>query len=177
MSLSKLILLQLFVVIFTRNYPLFKQCDSRWGNQQLGTSPTNTICRAGCLLSSSAMALSGIGKNFNPSTLNTFLKQNGGYVQDDLYVWAAVNSLGMEFGGFIGNNKIKANLDAGKIVILNVHNGGHWVLAYDYNGDNILVNDPGYSTTSYSLGEIVDGNTGIYTIKNGQNKLKKLRQY
>ena len=33
----------------------------------------------------------------------------------------------------------------------NVHNGGHWVLATGYNGDTILVNDPGYSTSSYSL--------------------------
>ena len=33
----------------------------------------------------------------------------------------------------------------------NVHNGGHWVLATGYSGDKILVNDPGYSTSSYSL--------------------------
>jgi hypothetical protein len=37
---------------------------------------------------------------------------------------------------------------------MNVHNGGHWVLAYAYNGSTIMVNDPGYSTTSYPLSEV-----------------------
>lgn len=49
----------------------------------------------------------------------------------------------------------------------NVHNGGHWVLAYGYNGDNIMVNDPYFSTSSYSLNEIVNGNNGIYKVGNG----------
>jgi hypothetical protein len=56
-----LILILLISSIFTRNYPLYKQCDQQWANDQLGTSPVNTICRAGCLLSSSAMALKGTG--------------------------------------------------------------------------------------------------------------------
>lgn len=66
----------------------------------------------------------------------------------------------------MSNSQIKSNLDAGKVVILNVHNGGHWVLAYAYSGDNIMVNDPGYSTTSYALSQIVDGQNGIYTVAN-----------
>ena len=37
-------------------------------------------------------------------------------------------------------------------------------MAKGYNGDNILVNDPGYTTTSYTLPQIVNGNTGVYTI-------------
>jgi ABC-type bacteriocin/lantibiotic exporter with double-glycine peptidase domain len=49
-------------------------------------------------------------------------------------------------------------------VILNVHNGGHWVLATSYQGDTIYVNDPGYSTTYYTLAQIVNGNTGVYTL-------------
>lgn len=47
---------------------------------------------------------------------------------------------------------------------MNVHNGGHWVLAHGYSGDNILVNDPGYSTTEYALNAIVNGNTGVYSV-------------
>jgi hypothetical protein len=42
-------------------------------------------------------------------------------------------------------------------------------LAHGYNGDNILVNDPGYSTTSYTLSEIVNGNTGVYTVNQMPN--------
>merc|ERR1712054_529241 len=36
----------------------FKQCDSRWGSNKLGTS-TNTICRAGCPMSCVSMILAG----------------------------------------------------------------------------------------------------------------------
>ena len=95
----RIICYALFLVIaLSRNYPLYKQCDSAWRDEQLGTS-TNTICSAGCLMSSMSMALSGIGKNYNPSTLNKWLTNNGGYVSGDLFVWASVNSLGVTFLG------------------------------------------------------------------------------
>ena len=51
-------------------------------------------------------------------------------------------------------------------MICNVHYGG-WVLAYGYSGYSILVNDPGYSTTSYALSQIVEGNSGVYRVGNG----------
>lgn len=162
--MNKVVIFGLLVtLIVARNYPMYKQCDPQWANDQLGTS-TDTICKAGCLMSSAAMALSGTGHTYNPRTLNQWLKANGGYVSGDLFVWASINKLGLTFGGFISNSAIKSNLDAGKVVIVNVHNGGHWVLAHSYNGDSIQVNDPGYSTTAYSLGEIVNGNTGVYTV-------------
>ncbi len=41
------------------------------------------------------------------------------------------------------------------------------MLAYSYSGDTIYVNDPGYSTTSYTLSQIVDGQNGIYSVNNG----------
>eukprot|EP00919_Chromeraceae_sp_WS-2016_P068220 GHVR01161641.1.p1 GENE.GHVR01161641.1~~GHVR01161641.1.p1 ORF type:complete len:126 (-),score=8.91 GHVR01161641.1:1042-1419(-) len=125
-------------------------------------------------MSSAAMALAGTGHSFNPSTLNKWLKQHGGYVSGDLFVWAAINSLGLTFIGKFQNSEIKSKLDAGYVVICNVHNGGHWVLAYGYSGDNILVNDPGYSTTSYSLREIVNGQNGVYKITKGKNQLRRV---
>ncbi len=157
------ILTLLVAVCLARTYPLYKQCDSRWGSEHLGTS-SNTICQAGCLMSSASMALAGTGHSYNPGTLNSWLKSNGGYVSGDLFVWTAINKLGLTYKGRISNSEIKHNLDAGNVVIVNVHNGGHWVLAHGYNGDNILVNDPGFSTTEYSLSQIVNGNTGVYTV-------------
>jgi len=115
-------------------------------------------------MSSAAMALTGTGQNHNPSTLNKWLISNGGYASGNLFVWASINKFGLTFQGFVSNSNIKANLDKNNIVILNVHNGGHWVLATGYSGDSIRVNDPGYATTSYSLGEIVNGNTGVYSV-------------
>jgi len=160
----KAIVLSLLVVaIMARNYPLYKQCDPQWANQQLGTS-SDTICKAGCLMSSMAMALSGCGHAFNPSTLNTWLKGHGGYVSGDLFVWGSVNPLGLTFAAKVANSHIKANLDVGNVVICNVHNGGHWVLATGYSGDTIYVNDPGYQVSSYTLGQIVDGQNAVYRL-------------
>jgi len=163
MATKSLILLVLLSVALSYNYPLYKQCDGAWGNDKLGTS-AKTICQAGCLMSSAAMALTGFGKSYNPHTLNIWLNANGGYASGNLFVWGSINKLGFNFKGFIGNGDIKKNLDAGNVVICNVHNGGHWVLAKGYSGDNILVNDPGYATTSYPLSGIVSGNTGLYTV-------------
>jgi hypothetical protein len=163
MTTKFLLLAVLLVISSCRTYPMYKQCDSRWGSEQLGTS-SNTICKAGCLMSSVSMALSGIGKNFNPGTLNTWLKGHGGYVSGDLFVWGSVNSLGLSYVGKVSNSGIQAALNANEIVILNVHNGGHWVLATGMSGSTINVNDPGYSTTSYTLSEIVANNSGLYRV-------------
>ena len=115
-------------------------------------------------MSSASMALAGTGKSYNPGSLNKWLTSNGGYASGNLFVWASINRLGLTFQGFVSNSQIKPKLDAGNIVICNVHNGGHWVLATGYSGSNINVNDPGYSTTSYPLSGIVEGNNGVYTV-------------
>jgi hypothetical protein len=115
-------------------------------------------------MSSAAMALAGTGHSYNPDTLNTWLKANGGYASGDLFVWSSINKLGLTNRGFIANSMIKASLDKGMVVICNVRNGGHWVLATGYSGDNILVNDPGYDVSSYPLSSVVNGNTGTYSV-------------
>jgi ABC-type bacteriocin/lantibiotic exporter with double-glycine peptidase domain len=123
-------------------------------------------------MSSAAMALNGIGNTqMNPSVLNKWLTSNSGYVKDDLFVWASINPWGVSFKGFITNDKIGQYISNGYIVIVNVHNGGHWVLATSYQGDTIYVNDPGYSTTYYTLAQIVNGNTGVYTLNRLPNFL------
>jgi hypothetical protein len=160
----KIILLALFAVLaLSRSYPMYKQCDSQWANDQLGTS-SNTICKAGCLMSSVAMALGGIGKAYNPKSLNIWLKGHNGYVSGDLFVWGSVSTLGLSYVGKVANSQIDASLKAGNIVILNVHNGAHWVLATSMSGSTISVHDPGYSTASYTLSEIVAGNSGLYRV-------------
>ena len=80
---AKIIALATLAVIGS-SYPLYKQCDSRWGSDKLGTSG-QTICQAGCLMSSVAMVIADCGRSIGgaqatPKTLNTFLRNNGGYV-------------------------------------------------------------------------------------------------
>jgi len=166
MNFKLLAVALLVAVAASRTYPVYKQCDAKWGNEQLGTS-ANTICKAGCLMSSVAMALAGIGKNYNPGTLNTWLKGHGGYASGDLLVWGSVSPLGLSYAGKVANSNIASSLAANHIVILNVHNGGHWVLAYSMSGNTINVNDPGYNTASYALSEIVANNSGLYHVSGG----------
>ena len=121
------------------------------------------------------MALSGTGHSFNPSTLNKWLKANKGYVSGDSFVWGSINSFGLIYQEKVPNVLIKPNLDCGKVVIINVRNGAHWVLAHGYSGNSILVNDPGYATTSYDLSQIVEGNNAIYTVKSAKGVMGKLK--
>jgi hypothetical protein len=100
--IKKLTLALILTLAISRTYPMFKQCDPRWAKEQLGTS-NNTICTAGCLISSASMALAGTGHKFNPSTLNKWLKSNEGYINGDLLVWTAINLLGLSFEGKVSN--------------------------------------------------------------------------
>lgn len=81
-------------------YPTYKQCDSSWGSETLGGGP-DTVCKAGCLMSSVAMALAGNGKSVNgstatPKTLNSWLKNHSGY-SGELFVWGSASSLGLKY--------------------------------------------------------------------------------
>ncbi len=136
-----LLLAFLAISVVSRSYPVYKQCDAKWGYEQLGSSPYN-ICQGGSVMTSAAMALAGVGQNYNPSTLNKWLKANGGYLKGDSFIWESINKLGLAYTGSIPNSAIKSALDRNDVVIVNVRNGAHWALAYGYNGDSILVNDP-----------------------------------
>ena len=145
-----------------RNYPLYKQCNAEWGNDIISTK---TICKVGCLMSSMSMALSGLGRKIdggpiNPHTLNAWLKSHGGYSKN-LFVWESVTS---SFDlKYLGKFKDVTNyVNDNYVVILNVRNGKHWVLATSYSEGTYQVNDPGYSTTSYTTGEVLQG--AVYKI-------------
>jgi hypothetical protein len=52
------------------------------------------------------MALKSIGKNYDPDSLNTWLKLNKGFSVDAV-VWNSVTSLGLIFEGKVNNTAIK----------------------------------------------------------------------
>jgi hypothetical protein len=138
----------------------YKQCDSQWGSQELGTCGGTTICSAGCAMSSVAMIIATKGGAYNPGNLDSWLTQNGGYSGGCNINWASVDALG--YTTFVGKQdpteqEICNGLAAGHGLVANVHNGGHWVLLTAcLGGDVFAVNDPGYSTTSYKHSDIVD---------------------
>lgn len=140
-----------------RSYPLYKQCDSRWANEMINTK---TICQVGCLMSSMAEALTGHGKTINggeinPHTFNEWLKKNGGY-SGNSFVWGTATApFSLNYLGQFGNPS--SYVGENSIVILNVHNGGHWVLAKSYSNGVYQVNDPGYQTDSYTSSQVEVG--------------------
>jgi hypothetical protein len=151
-------------------YPLFKQCDSTWGDDYMGTK---TICMVGCLMSSTSMGLKGTDINIeslssDPQTLNNWLLDNGGYdnnnliesqvplINPDRIFWPA--------DAFHSTNDlpfstITSYLDKGRVVIANVNDGGHFVLLVGYGDDNdtFYINDPGYTRDTYSYSTDVVG--------------------
>ena len=140
-----------------RSRTLYKQCGQSWSNDKLADK---TICQVGCLMSSVSMALHSRGKSIdgkssNPGTLNAWLKTHGGY-SGNLFIWGSVSPLGLKFSTHTTNHADIRNClcNSGCEVILNVNQGGHYVLATGYDGSGYAVNDPGYSKSRYTTGEI-----------------------
>jgi predicted double-glycine peptidase len=114
-----------------------------------------------------------VNASSNPKTLNTWLKSNGGYVSGSIFVWKSIEKLGLAFRGFIANDNIKSAIDEGNIVLINVRAGSHWALAFGYNGDNVLVNDPKYVNTAYPMSDVSDNKTAAYEVVKSYNREDK----
>eukprot|EP00484_Ammonia_sp_Unknown_P024358 CAMPEP_0197044466 /NCGR_PEP_ID=MMETSP1384-20130603/20514_1 /TAXON_ID=29189 /ORGANISM="Ammonia sp." /LENGTH=121 /DNA_ID=CAMNT_0042475925 /DNA_START=188 /DNA_END=553 /DNA_ORIENTATION=- len=116
-------------------------------------------------MSSTSMVVStwnGKTSSWNPGSLNTWLNSHNGYVQTDLIVWSAVDSLHADFvrETHIAEDYLIAQVtNCSNAFIANVRSGSHWVLLTGYAGSgNFYVNDPGFSTTEYAysgMGDIV----------------------
>ena len=122
-------------------------------------------------MSSVSMILNDCGKtpngqSANPHTLNSWLKSHGGYVSGNLFVWGSVQTFGLSFVGFASTAAdIKSHFNQGHAVILNVNNGGHYVLMTGHTASGYTVNDPGFNKGSYTNGEVVKA--GIYKKPSG----------
>uniref|UniRef100_A0A7S1G6Z6 Peptidase C39-like domain-containing protein n=1 Tax=Bicosoecida sp. CB-2014 TaxID=1486930 RepID=A0A7S1G6Z6_9STRA len=142
------------------DWVLYKQCGESWSGHALGTS-SNTICSAGCAMSSVAMSLATYhekvgGQRPTPGTLNAWLTDNGGYDDGDLIIWNSVASQGKlhmaSDSASMSPADIKAATHRCEPVIANVRDGSHWVLITGYDSDDastFYVNDPGFDQSSY----------------------------
>ena len=87
----------------------------------------------------------------NPLTLNNWLKANNGFFDGDRFNLPAPGGLGFPYQGSTENMAYAiAAVYAGEFVILNVHEGTHWVLALSTNGVGFNVYDPYYPTSYYA---------------------------
>lgn len=158
------------------NAPMFKQYESPWGDNMMGGD--STLAQAGCAVTSVAMALrhKGIqiaGDPAQPGRLNTWLKNHGGY-SGDLIIWGALENLNNRIthqGRYYGYDSIAASTlrtylnNGNKAIIGQVRGGSHWVLLTGHNGGTTFyVNDPNYSTGSYSYSSFTG--YSVYTITN-----------
>jgi Peptidase_C39 like family len=146
------------VTVKSYGWTEFKQCDSRWANQQLGTCD-ETLCSAGCAMTSVAMMLNTKGTGHDPSTLDFWLTDNGGYSGGCNIIWSRVDAFGVtSFQGIeqADESAICNGLSEGHGIIANVRGGTHWVLLTACAGNGVFyVNDPGFSATTYSMGDIL----------------------
>jgi hypothetical protein len=137
----------------------YSQCDSRWAYQELGSCSQYTICSAGCAMSSVAMMLATKGVSVDPSSLDIWLTNNGGYVYGCDIIWAMVDAFGAtSFQGIevADESAICNGLASMHGIIANVNGGSHWVLLTGCAGNGVFyVNDPGYSRSTYSMSEIL----------------------
>jgi len=138
--------------------PDWRQCDDRWGGDQLGTC-TDTICSAGCAITSVSMFMAYRGYGGTPGTLNSWLRDNGGYASGCLIYWAKPDELG--FTSFNGMQNpdydtVCGSVNNGNGIVANVNNGGHYVLITSCDGNgNYNVNDPAGRRTSFAHDEVV----------------------
>jgi len=145
------------------SWVLYKQCGQSWSSEELGTARGTTICMAGCAMSSVAMILKTRGVDVNPGTLNTWLKSHHGYAGGDELEWTAVNALSSKAKflnmyrgkGSMSETKLIDASKAGHGIVVNVRNGGHWVLVTGHiSGSTFRVNDPAFSLDSYTYADM-----------------------
>lgn len=127
----------------------FSQQDSRWSGDQLGTCSGTTIYSAGCAITAIAMAGARSVSNFNPASLNTYLRNNGGYSSGCLVVWSAAANIDGSGGftyhgtGSIGSaTNLKSLIDGNKFVIAkSTRFSSHWGIIIGYNNQGTTLSD------------------------------------
>lgn len=183
------------------NVPLLKQTNPSWGNLLYDTANLwaplgkRSISDWGCALTSAAMVFQyhGItkmpdGRDLNPGSLNTWLKnQPGGYVNQGWVAWPVLGKLvklaknqnpqftydTLEYLPTPGYDSqfIKNNLQNNKPVIL--AEPGHFIVAKGTSGNTFTINDPGFSRltlqeygdTASAMGTYIPSNSDLSYIE------------
>lgn len=130
----------------------FSQRDPRWAGEKLGTGEP-TLGQAGCLVSAVASMLATWGVATDPHRMNEFLKRSFGFVDDNLFLFSAVDGLACRFGELIDCWSKAAPVDrliaavgsgAGVVACVDFTPGGKvqphwvWVTALDARGGRIV---------------------------------------
>ncbi len=131
------------------SYASYLQNDPAWKANRIGAG-TETIGGVGCLISSTAMALTNMGYNYTPATLNKALSARNGYTKRSWLIWSKINEVTdsqvkvdyyTEPSHEIINNCLqKSQYPVVKFMIKRVI--PHWVVVTGREGKEYQVRDP-----------------------------------
>jgi hypothetical protein len=137
-------------------FKVFSQRDSRWANKNLGKT-NRTMAQVGCTTTCISMS----GTYFEEDILPFPLCQELEYTKDALLIWSSIGKVfkRIEFDyRYFTFNQLKfdeALKSPNKTLLLNVDNGGHWVLALRrLYGNTWWVADPWTGTRKIYRGAI-----------------------
>ncbi len=124
-----------------RGLQFFSQGDPAWAGDKLGDCADETIGSAGCAITAVAMAMTSLGVDVNPKTLNDYLRNNGGYSEGCLVNWDQASKMdgpaGVQWvhaGTLASPEALRNGLDQGKRVIAkSTRFSQHWVFIDDYD--------------------------------------------
>jgi len=145
----------------TGSYKSWKQYKSSWSSMQIGNSG-ETVAQSGCAVTSAAILMVKSGSvtedDFNPGVIVDFMNHNGGFEKSGSIRWGVLTGYAPDFTFVQGAElsgtqaqktaKIKEFLDAGYYAIASVKNSSHFVAIDSVNGDEVIMMDPGSSSTS-----------------------------
>jgi ABC-type bacteriocin/lantibiotic exporter with double-glycine peptidase domain len=137
----------------TTDIVAYSQRNEKWRNHLM---INRTVGSVGCAITCCAMLATQFDKNVTPASLNSFLRNNSGYTNDNCIYWAKLSEFvpQIKFRNYYTwrNSKADINLVLSELknqpVLLQVdfYPGGylnsHFVLATHHENDDIAIIDP-----------------------------------
>ncbi len=154
--------------------PEFFQHDARWAEDLLGHHDVTNLRQEGCAVTCAAMVLSYFGVDTDPSLLNRFLRERGGFQERGILRWAVAAQLAPEkvrlaHAGPASHEALDAALEAGRPPIVRgrfADGRPHFLVVVGKQGENYQVRDPG-----------VAGLNGIYPLEDFGSPIEAVRIY
>ncbi len=162
---------------FTRTelpVPLFLQGDPVWGHDRLALS-VHTMGQVGCAVSSAAMIMKYYGLDTDPGRLNNFLRDHGGYDENNDLLWEGPPMLASDkvrkaYEDLPSYYLMDSNLRNGNPVIVRLRFSSgitHFVVVMGKQGFDYLIRDPSHAGLT----------KGVYPLKEICNNVEALRFY
>lgn len=132
----------------------FSQADARWGDDGLGRS-SETMRRAGCLVTVLAANLRDAGVDVDPGTLNARLSGMDAYTRGGAVIWQrfarAIPGFGVRYRRVFSSRTVERDLRARRLPMVQVRRGllfrTHWLLVVGADDASFLAMDPGRAST------------------------------